>query len=149
MQGYPLTMTTYMISILPLINNLKREITNFTHTWYSDDAGALGTFAIPETFFDLLTHQVPGQGYHPETSKRVLIVRPENIDSGKLFGARHLLKVCTGARYIGGYIRENKSKHDWMRERTLTREKNTSTISKTTGKYTQESYAVVVRAIQS
>ena len=43
---------------------------------------------------------------------------------------------------------DGKSKHDWLRERTLTWEKNIGTIIKTVGKYTQESYATVERAIQ-
>ena len=61
-------------------------------------------------------------------SKSILIVRPENIEAGKVFGRRHIFKVCTGARYLGGYIRDDKSERYWMRESTLTREKNISTI---------------------
>ena len=57
--------------------------------------------------------------------------------------------MCTSARYIGGYIGDDKSKRDWLRERTLKWEKNINTIGKTVGKYPQESYAAVVRAIQS
>ena len=57
--------------------------------------------------------------------------------------------MCTGARYLGGYIGDSESKRDCLRKRTLTWEKNINTISKTAGKYPQESYAIVVRAIQS
>ena len=32
-----------------------------------------------------------------------------------------------GAHYLGGYIGDDESKIDWMRERTLTWEKNTNT----------------------
>ena len=77
------------------------------------------------------------------------IIRLENLKVVKLFGARHGFKVCTGTRYLGVYVWDDKSKRYWLRERTLTWEKNIITISKTAGKYTQESYAVVVRAIQS
>ena len=48
-----------------------------------------------------------------------------------------------------GYIGDDKSKRDWLRERTLTLENNINTISETVGKYPQESYDAVVRAIQS
>ena len=65
--------------------------------------------------------------YHPELIKSILIVRPENLAAGKVFGRRHVFMVCTGARSLGGYIE----------------------ISKTAGMYTQESYAPVVRVIQS
>ena len=57
--------------------------------------------------------------------------------------------MCTGAYYLGGCIGDNESNIDWMRERKLTWEKNIHTISETGGKYPQESYAAVVRAIQS
>ena len=65
-----------------------------------------------------------------------------------MFVARHGFRVCTSARYLGGYIGDDESKHGWLRERTLTRDKNTNRISKTAGKYHQESYAALVRMIQ-
>ena len=82
-------MIVYKIVILPLIKNIKQEITDVTKPWYADDAGALGTFARIEIFFDLLTHQGPGRGYYPEPPKSVLIVRPYNLEAGKVFGACH------------------------------------------------------------
>ena len=71
----------------------------------------------------------------------------ENIEAGKEFGKCHGFKMLTGARYIGGYIGDDKSKRYWLRERTLIWEKNIGTISKTMGKYSQESYATVARVI--
>ena len=67
-------MIAYGIGILPLIKNFKLEIPDATQPWYTDYAGALGTFARLETYFDSLTYQGPGQGYHPKPSKSVLIV---------------------------------------------------------------------------
>ena len=142
-------MIVYRIGILPLIINLKREIPDVTQTWYADDAGALDTFTRIETYFDSLTCQGPGCGYYTKPSKSVLIVHRENIKSGKDFGARHGFKVCTHVRYLGGYIGDNESKSDCLRECTLTWEKKINTISETAGKYPQESYAGVVRVIQS
>ena len=97
-QGEPLVMIMYVISILPLFNNLKREIPDVTQPLYTDDAGALGMFVIIETYFNSLTDQVPGRRYYPEPSKSILIVHPEDIGVRKDFGARHGFKVCTGAR---------------------------------------------------
>ena len=54
-QGGPLIMIAYGIGILPLIKNLKQEVTDVTQTWYADAAGDLGTFARLETYFDSLT----------------------------------------------------------------------------------------------
>ena len=96
-----------------------------------------------------MTRQGPGWGYHPEPTKSVLIVRPENIEAEKVFGQRHRFRVCTGTRYLGGYIGDDESKRNWLRERTLTWKKNINIISKTEGKYPHESYVAVVRVIQS
>ena len=86
-QGDPLAMIAYGIGILPLIKNLKRAIPDVIQPWYTDAAGALGTFARLETYFDSLTCQGPGRGYHPKPSKSVLIVRPDHIEAVKVFGA--------------------------------------------------------------
>ena len=59
-------------------------------------------FARLETYLYLLTRQVMRQGYHPNPTKSLIIVRLDNIKSGKVFGARHVFRVCTGARYLGG-----------------------------------------------
>ena len=47
-----------------------------------------------------------------------------------------------------GHIRDNESKIDWLRESTLTWEKNIGTISKTVRKCPQESYGAVLGVIQ-
>ena len=86
-QGDPLAMIVYLIGILPLINNIKREIPDTTQPCYADDAGALDAFTRLETYFDSLTRKGPGRGYHPKTTNSVLIVRLENLEAGKLFGA--------------------------------------------------------------
>ena len=105
-------------------------------------------FAKLETYFDLLTRQGPGRGYHTVPTKSVMTVRPDNPDSGKVFGVCHGFRVCMGVHYLGGYIGDDDSKSDWLRERTLTRKNNINTISEKAGKYPQESYASVVRMIQ-
>ena len=66
-----------------------------------------------------------------------------------MFGRHHGFKVCTGALYLGSYIGEDKSKRDFLKENMATWERNITTISKTSGKYPQESYASVVRGNQS
>ena len=62
---------------------------------------------------------------------------PENIEAGKVFRACHGFRVCTGARYREVYIGNGESKQNWLRERTLTWDKNINTISETAGKYPQ------------
>ena len=126
-------MIKYGIGILPLIKDLKREIPDATQPWLTDGARALGTFARIETYFNLLTRQGPGGRYDSKPFKSVLIVHMDNIRIRKEFGARHGFKVCIGARYLGSYIRDDKTKIDWMRERMMTWEEGLTRSAKPRG----------------
>ena len=61
----------------------------------------------------------------------------ENLKVGKLFGSLHGFKVCMGARYLGGYIKDDEYKHDWLKNSAETWEQNICNIRKNAGKYTQ------------
>ena len=98
MQGGPLTMMAYGIGILPLIKNLKRKIPDVTQPCYADNAVALGAFTRLDTSFDSLTRPGPVWGYHPEPTKSVLIVLPENLEAGKVFGTCHGLRCAWAIR---------------------------------------------------
>ena len=108
-------MIAYGIGILPLIKRLKSKFPDVIHPWYADDAGALGKFSNVELYFNLLKLFGMGCGYFSKPSKSVLIVHPDNIESVKRFGFSHGFKVCTDVRYIGGFIRYDDSKCDWLK----------------------------------
>ena len=75
-------------------------------------------------------------------------MHPDNLKSVKIFSLRYGFKVCTGARYIVGFIGDNDSKHDWFEKHTETWERNITNTRKTAVKDPQESYAAVVCANQ-
>ena len=56
----PLVMVTYGIGILLLIKNLKAEFPGVNQPWYAENAGALGTFARVESYFNSLLRHGPG-----------------------------------------------------------------------------------------
>ena len=70
------------------------------------------------------------------------------FEAVKRFGLRHGLRVCSGTHCLGCFIGDDKSKHDCLIDCTSRWERNIRTIRKTAGKYPQEIYAAVVRAIQ-
>ena len=106
-------------------------------------------FTRIEDYFNLLTHQGPGSVYYTKPYIIVMIVHTDNIEAGKMFGIRHGFKVCKGGCYTGLYIKDDESKIDWLRECTMTWDRKIGTISKTLGKYHQESYTSVAGAIQT
>ena len=88
-----LSMVAYSICILHLIKTMKAEFPDVPQPVYANDTGELGTFSRFRAYFNSLKRLVPGRGYYPEPSKFVLIVHPENIESGKLFGSSYRFKV--------------------------------------------------------
>ena len=67
----------------------------------------------------------------------LLIVHPDNIETGKQFGLRHKFTVFASARYLGGLNGDGDSKRDWLQYRTSKWKKNIHTIRKVAGKYLQ------------
>ena len=78
-QGYPLKMVAYGLGILPLIRELRTAHPSINQTWYSDDAGAGGTFEGIHRHLDDLIVQGPPHSYFPEPTKSVSVVSPRNI----------------------------------------------------------------------
>ena len=74
-------------------------------------------------------------------------MHPEILNPGEFFLCPGF-KLCTRACYLGVFIRDKNFKRDWLKERTHSWKWNIHTISKTSGKYPQESYAAVVHVIQ-
>ena len=56
--------------------------------------------------------------------------------------------VCTGKCYLGGYIGDDVSKCDWLKNRTEKWERDINSLSKTADKFPQVSYDFVARAVQ-
>ena len=54
-----------------------------------------------------------------------------------------------GARYLGGYIGDDKTKCDWLKECVEKYEWNNCALRKTFDKYPQYSYAAVSPAVQA
>ena len=129
-QGDPMPMITYDIVILPLIKNLQQKLPDINQPCYTEDVGPLCTVTRVVTYFNYLTRQGPWRRYHTKPSKSILIVHPENLEAGKVFGARHVFKVWLGTRYLGVYIRYDEYKQDWLRERTSFWDNNIGTIGK-------------------
>ena len=147
MQGYPLAMVDHSIIVVLMIKQMKAEYSDVTHTWYADDACALGAFNNIVLYSNSLKHFGLGHGYYTKPSKSVLIVHPNNLTAG-VKKLRHGFKNLAGACYLGGLIGYDKYKREWLKDQILTWEINMRAINKTVGKYPQESYVGVVFVIK-
>ena len=95
-------MIRYGIEVLLVIRKIWGDNPRVTQRWYADDAGAGGKFGhILENHRDLQAWG-PERGYHPELTKRILIVAPGNVDQAEEFFWGMGIQVVTVNRYLGG-----------------------------------------------
>ena len=111
-QGDPLAMICYGLASLPLIRSLKEENASWRQVWYADDAGIYGKLQdIRRVYLDLAT-KGPKWGYIPEPSKSILVIREESFESAKNILGDLNFKVQSGARYLGGFVGDEKKKEE-------------------------------------
>ena len=73
----------------------------------------------------------------PRSEKTFLIFHPDNLQAGISFGNDYGFKICTGARYLGGFIWDEYPKPEWTIVYTAV--KKICMINKNDVKYPQES----------
>ena len=112
-------MVAYGIGVLQLIKHLKVVNPDTTQPWYDNNARALVMFDNLERYFNLLNHIVSDWMYYPSPIKIIMIVHPNNLEAGEMFGEHHGFTVCASACYLSGYIRYGKSKGAWIKIRWI------------------------------
>ena len=75
-------------------------------------------------------------------------MHPQNLELGEEFRQSHGFRVCRGARYIGGYIGDDKTKGDRLKEHKEKWERYICALRKISNKCPQESYAAVAHVVQ-
>ena len=70
-QGGPLSMVAYGIGIITLTKNLTAVFPDVTQTWYTDNAGALGTITNVKLYFNSLKQFGPRRKYYSKPVKLV------------------------------------------------------------------------------
>ena len=118
------------IVFITLIKHLKLTHPDVMNPWQAADSGALGMFNHLENYFKALKCNGLERGYYPDPTKSILVVHPQNPESGEEFMQRHCFRVCTSACCIWGYIGYEKTKGDWLKERTKKREREICALRK-------------------
>ena len=103
-QGDTLAMISCGLGILPLIWYLQTAHPGVTHPWYTDDAGAGGTFDGISNHLDNLMVRYPLWGYLPDQTKSILVMSFQNIPQAEALFCGYRLKIVTGIRYMGGFM---------------------------------------------
>ena len=137
-QGGQFSVLAYGIGVIPLTKQPKAAYPDVTQPWYVDDSSALSMFDNIGLYFNSLKHFGLDHGYYPKPSKIVLIVHLDNLAAGESFVLSHMFKVFTGARYMSGFIGDEKSKREWLKCRTSKWEGKFCAVTNMAGKCPQE-----------
>ena len=98
-------MIAYGIGVLLLVREIQGAHTCITHTRYTDDAGAGGNFTHILAHIQYLQARGLPRGYFLEPTKSILVVDLRNVAQVEEFFRGMGIKVVTGNRYLGGFIR--------------------------------------------
>ena len=133
------------VGILPLIKQLKSEFPDVAQPQYTWQLRCTRYGCKHRVIFHFYSSWEVDIALYPLKN---IIVHLENIYAQKMFGLCNIFKVCSVARYLGGFIRYDESKRDWLKEYTDTWDRNIHTIRESVGRYPQKIYTTVACAIQ-
>lgn len=112
-------MIGFGLSSLYLIRDLGRRHLSEYQTWYADDAGIGGKFEDLKAYYASLVDRGRSWGYHPEASKSILVVSEGNEARAIKSFEGYEFKICTGTRYLGGFVGEEDARNRWVDEKMM------------------------------
>ena len=99
MQGDPLAMAMHGIGTLPLILQLREDV---TQCWYADDATAGGKLLHIQAWGERVVSLGLQYRYHSNPTKTCLIVKPEHLqDAENLFSNTGIKITVQGHKHLG------------------------------------------------
>jgi hypothetical protein len=100
-----------------MIRQLKVLYPELKQPWYADDTRDLGSFDDIIRMFTRLMEIGPDFGYFPNPSKSIIVTPASKLE----FAEQHFnstydlgFSVCTGHRYLGGFIGDSVSRDEYV-----------------------------------
>jgi hypothetical protein len=134
--------------MLPITHQLKAEFPEVEQHWYADNAAAAAEFAIICAMFEHLLKLGHGYGYHPESLKSIVVVARHSLEREKVYFAELGFNVQTGSRYLGGFVREDEDRDEWLESKIVTWVDIIKQLPTVAGPYPQSAYAGMQNYVQ-
>jgi hypothetical protein len=91
----------------------------------------------------------PWYGYHPESSKSIVVVGRNNLERAHVYFADFTFKVQTGNRYLGGFVGEDEERDEWLESKISTWVNSIKQLTAVAGPYPQSAYAGMQKYVQA
>ena len=103
-QGDPMSMPSYAIGILPLMDAIN-NVEPVQQAAFADDLGGAGKLNRLREWWGKVVSFGPSFGYYPEPSKSWLIVKENMLEKArKIFEGTDIKLTTSGRKYLGGFI---------------------------------------------
>ena len=104
MQGDPLAMCLYTLSLQPLISRLQ-TVSQAKQCWFADDATGCGSIQNIKAWWDELTVAGPGLGYYPNAGKCWLVTKSDNEEIARSIFEETAINITTeGRNHLGAAL---------------------------------------------
>ena len=80
------------------------------------------------------------RGYFPETTKSILAVAPRNVPRVEEFFRGMRVKIVTGRRYLGGFVKDVAAEDSWLAEKVQVWADSVKTLAGVSRKDPQSTY---------
>ena len=115
-QGDPVAMAMYAIGLSKLQSKINYVNTEVKQVAYADDLAGAGNIKKLRKWWDLVLKHGPPQGYLPNASKSVLIVKPEHFqEATETFIHTGVRITVEGERHLGSVIGTPAFKENYVK----------------------------------
>ena len=148
-QGDPLAMILYGITLVPLAKQLKEAVPDLIHSWYADDAALAGDSSRIRKAVRLLQQWGPQRGYFLEADKSIAVVPDAYRDRAELILREFNFTFLDGHRYVGGFIGADSARDVWLAEKIQGWVFGVHELAKVAKRYPQTAYAGMAFSLQA
>jgi len=141
-------MVAYGLSTLPLIHQLKSKFPELQQAWYADGSAVAGPWDLLSCHFHCLTLLGSTYGYFPKATKSDLVVSSPHQSAAQAFFSTLGLMVCSGHRYLGGFIGESHKLDFWLLPKIDHWLLGIHQLTQAAQQYPHAAYAALQRSLQ-
>ena len=113
------------------------------------DCDLLATIKELALWLEKVCHEGPTNGYFPEPSKSILIVKEEFHATAKELFQHQGLTIVSGHRYLGGFVGDQTELAKYVRSRVIKWSSQINAVTQAAASFPHEAFSAISRSNQS
>eukprot|EP00956_Cyclotella_meneghiniana_P042116 scaffold248361_cov42-Cyclotella_meneghiniana.AAC.1 len=143
-------MVLYGVALLPLAEQLRRDVPEVTTPQFADDLAAVGNLSDCAMALEFLIEEGPKYGYFPEPEKTHIICTAEQEPEAKsAFLSRDMIvNYSRGERYLGGFVGSKLEREKWVKKKVEGWERAVIILAGIAKRFPQAAFAGMAMSLQ-